>query len=307
MAAMPRLRLLEQDVALRPRLAPRHIPVGGFTLIELAVTMTLSVIVVAFAAVFISVPVQGFVDQSRRARLVDASDSAVDRLIRDVRRALPNSVRTTAAGGVAVLEVLSTVDGARYRQNPPGGAPRQLDMSTADASFNAIGGFTGIAKPFSSTTHYLSIYNVGVPGANAYELGNVITPAGTQIDITTDTFAGEDRVTLSPPFQFAYGSPSRRVYLVDGAISYLCDPVAGTLRRYSGYAIAANQADRDTHAELTGAGANVALLANLVSGCAFSYTPGTAERAGLLSVELTVAESGETVSLLSQVHVDNVP
>ena len=50
-------------------------------------------------------------------------------------------------------------------------------------TFNVIGPFTQVAKPFSSTSSYLSIYNVGVPGADAYELANVITPPGTQINM----------------------------------------------------------------------------------------------------------------------------
>jgi MSHA biogenesis protein MshO len=48
-------------------------------------------------------------------------------------------------------------------------------------------------------------------------------------------------------------------------------------------------------------------MATQVTGCAFDYTPGTAERAGLVSLQIVVSAQGETVSLLSQIHVDNVP
>lgn len=286
---------------------PRPRGGAGFTLVELVVTLTVSVIVLAFAAVFISTPIQGFADQTRRSRLVDAADAALSRMRRDVRRALPNSVRTTASGGVAALEVLGTVDGGRYREQPPGSPAQILDFAAADGSFNVIGPYTQIPRPFSSTEYYLAIYNVGVPGADAYELANVITPPGTRIDVAADVFAGEDRVTLTPGFRFAYGSPSRRVYLVEGPVSYLCDPIAGTLRRYDGYAIAQSQADRDSSAELLAAGAVESLIADRVSACTFSYAPGTSERAGMLTMDISIAEQGETVSLLAQVHVDNVP
>jgi MSHA biogenesis protein MshO len=170
----------------------------GFTLIELVVTLVISTIVVAFVSLFISGPVQGFADQARRVRLVDAADAALERIGRDVRRSLPNSVRVTSAAGVTALEVMSTVDGARYRAQPPGGAAQILDFATADGSLNVLGPFTQIAKPFSSTSHYLAVYNVGVAGADAYELANVITPAGTTITIAADGATGEDRVTLAP-------------------------------------------------------------------------------------------------------------
>jgi MSHA biogenesis protein MshO len=279
----------------------------GFTLVELVVTLVLSAVVVSFVSMFISGPVRGFTDQSRRARLVDAAESALQRLARDVRRALPNSVRTTVAGGVSAVELLGTVDGGRYRAAPPGSTDQVLDFTAADGSFDVLGPFTQIAKPWSSTSHHLAIYNVGVPGADAFELANVITPAGTTIAVAADGATGEDRVTLSPAFRFAYGSPTKRVFLVDGPVTYLCDTITGTLMRYRGYAIDSNQANRDSHGELLGAGATASLMANQLVGCSFAYTPGTAERAGLLTIEISVRAQGETISLLSQVHVDNVP
>jgi MSHA biogenesis protein MshO len=279
----------------------------GFTLIELVVTLVISTIVIAFVSLFISGPVQGFADQSRRVRLVDATDAALERMSRDIRRALPNSGRTTASGGVTALEVLSTVDGARYRAQPPGTPQQILDFAAADGSWNVLGPFTQVAKPFSSASHHLAIYNVGVPGADAYELANVITPAGTAITIDADGVAGEDRVTVTPPFRFAYASPTQRVFLVDGPVTYLCDTVAGTLMRYQGYAIEASQASHDSHAELLADGATASLMANQLVTCSFAYAPGTAERAGLVSLEIAVRAQGESVSLLSQIHVDNVP
>jgi MSHA biogenesis protein MshO len=48
-------------------------------------------------------------------------------------------------------------------------------------------------------------------------------------------------------------------------------------------------------------------MANQLAACSFAYSPGTAERAGLVSLQIAVSAQGESVSLLSQVHVDNVP
>lgn len=281
---------------------------AGFTLVELVITITLAGIVVSFVSMFIAGPVQGYTDQTRRAELVDLAENSLRRIARDIRRALPNSVRITSAGSVVALEMLNTVDGVRYRDGPPpANAARVLDFTAPDDAFNSIGRFTGIAKPFSSSTHFLSIYNVGVPGADAYELANVITPPGTQIDIDADAIPGEDNVTLSPAFRFAFGSPAQRLFLVDGPVSYLCDTASGSLTRYWGYAITSSQADRDSDAELIAAGASSTVVADEIAGCAVSYSPGTAQRAGLVSLELAVTDMSETVSLLHQVHVDNVP
>lgn len=280
----------------------------GFTLVELTITIALSTIVVGFMAIFIAGPVDSYTDQARRAELVDLAENSLRRIARDVRRSLPNSVRLNVSGGVTALELLNTVDGARYRDRPPPGNPaKRLRFSAADDAFNSIGGFRNIALPFSSNGHYLSIYNVGVPGADAYELVNVITPPGTQIDIDADSIPGEDNVRISPPFRFSFASPGQRIFLVDGPISYLCDVAAGTLVRYANYGITPNQADRNSAAELLGAGADATLIADRVSNCSMAYAPGTAQRAGLISIALDVTDTGETVSLLHQVHVDNVP
>ncbi|MGB5246542.1 MAG: type II secretion system protein, partial [Woeseia sp.] len=208
----------------------------AFTLIELVVTIALSAIVVSFMAMFIAGPIAAFDDQSRRAELTDLAENTLRRFARDIRAALPNSVRSTVNGSVVAVEMLNSVDGVRYREQPPPDDPdKQLDFSQVDTAFNSIGEFTQIARPFSSSSHYLAIYTVGVPGANAYELANVITPPGTQIDINADGVPGEDNVRLSPGFRFAYGSPGQRVFLIDGPVSYLCDSLGGTLRRYTGY------------------------------------------------------------------------
>lgn len=282
--------------------------VRGFTLIELTITIALSTIVVGFMAIFISGPVASYTDQSRRAELVDLAENSLRRIARDVRRALPNSVRLNISGAVTALELLNTVDGARYRDRPPPGNPaKRLRFAAPDDAFNVIGGFRNIAQPFSSNSHYLGIYNVGVPGADAYELTNVITPPGTQIDIDADSVPGEDNVRLSPAFRFSFASPGQRVFLVDGPVTYLCDSVAGTLIRFADYAITSDQDDRNSAAELLAAGADATLIADHIGNCDMAYAPGTAQRAGLLSIALGVTDAGETVSLLHQIHVDNVP
>ncbi len=166
---------------------------------------------------------------------------------------------------------------------------------------------TSSPGPFSSTTHYLAIYNVGVTGADAYEMSNVITPAGTQIDIANAAEAGEDNIVLTPSFQFTYPSPRQRVYLIDTPASFLCDSATGELTRYDGYTITSNQSDRDSAAELLAAGGSDSIMSNNLTACTFTYTPGTAQRAALISLALTLSKDGESINLLQQVHVDNVP
>ncbi len=287
---------------------------AGFTLVELIVAMTLSMIVVSFAAMFIKTPMEIYRGQSRRAELVDAADQALRDISRDVRAALPNSVRVTTNGGVQALELLATVDAVRYRDSDSLTAPGdELDLAAPDAQFSTIGAFEGAPRSAGVFTapdaannippHYLAIYNVGVPGADAYQLTDVITPSGTTIQIASSA-ANEDQVTLNPAFRFAFGSPGRRIYLVSGPVTFLCDTVNRTLTRYSEYPIQATQ--RNSAADFSGAGVRT-LLARNVAACTFTYAPGIAERTALLTMALTVERDGERVRLLHQVHVENAP
>ncbi len=241
----------------------------GFTLVELVVTIAVGSVVVAFMALFIVMPMNAYTAQTRRASLVDASDSALRFMARDLRSSLPNSVRITSSGTVTALELLATADGARYQDGGPLSNPAlALNFAAPAGAFATTVPFTRLALPWSSSAYYLSIYNVGVPGANAYQMANVITPAGTAITISAGAAPNQNLVTLSPAFQFAYGSPEKRVYLVSGPVSYLCDTSAGTLTRYSGYTIASTQPA--SAATLTAAGASAALVASDVGACQFT-------------------------------------
>src|SRR5918999_3289563 len=122
---------------LRPRARQR-----GVTLIEMVIVITITAIIASGVAVFISRPFEGYVDAARRAELTDIADTALRRITRDLRTALPNSIRITSVGSVVYLEYLQTRGGGRYRaalaSTVPLGDP--LDFSDdADSTFDVIG------------------------------------------------------------------------------------------------------------------------------------------------------------------------
>jgi MSHA biogenesis protein MshO len=283
----------------------------GFTLVELVITIAVSSVVVAFMAMFIVTPMTIYTSQTRRAMLVDAADSTLRFIGRDLRAALPNSVRVNASGNA--LELLATADGARYQDSGPLSNPAlALDLTAPDGAFATTVPFTQeqVTPQWTSNTYRLSIYNLGVPGADAYQTppptSNVITPAtGTTITISAGATANQNLVTISPAFQFAFGSPGQRVFLVSGPVSYLWDTAAATLTRYSGYTIASAQPT--SAAVLNAAGASSTLVASNVTGCQFVLSAGTAQRNGLATMTLQITQSGESVQLLHQVEVVNAP
>src|SRR3954463_8106182 len=141
------------------RMAKRR-AVCGFTLTEAVMVIVITGILAGMVAVFIQKPVQGFFDTARRAALVDAADTVLRRLSRDVREALPNSVRVS--GGTA-LEFLHVRSAGRYREQGPGDI---LDFTTNDTSFGVLGPAVSVQSGDS-----IVVYNLGIPGSSsAYDV-----------------------------------------------------------------------------------------------------------------------------------------
>jgi MSHA biogenesis protein MshO len=282
----------------------------GFTLVEFIMVIVISGIVATISSTFISLPMQSYVDLTRRTELVDTADITLRRITRDIRRALPNSVRIATAGTTEAIEVLNVIDGARYRDDPPGNV---LDFSSNDPAFDVLGQLQNIANLqtggncFNGIGNCVIVYNTGTGSGDAYAGTNVanlfavtdnIAPVSDQI--TIDNAA----LTLGNP-AYPTASPGQRFFIIDTPVSFLCNKTTGTITRYWNYNIVAAQLTSD--ASLLAQGASSALLANKVSDCSFFYQVGVSQRAGLVTLQLTLRSNGESVTLLHQAHVANVP
>ncbi|MBL1141748.1 MAG: prepilin-type N-terminal cleavage/methylation domain-containing protein [Proteobacteria bacterium] len=275
--------------------------INGFTLIELIIVILLIGILSGILFTVLRGPMQAYIDVEKRTRLVDIADTALQRMTREIRLALPNSIRITAG---TTIEFLRTLDGGRYRAKPAGGAgvgicggpvaQDRLNFALATDCFEVMGtlnNFASIvtgatqANCISSAADCLVIYNTGQLNANAYAADNlaVVTAAAAN----SVSFAG------APPFP--YKSPRQRFFIVDTPVSFVCN--GGQITRFDDYSIGG----------AVGAGD---LLINQVTACDFSYDPGSASRAGLVTLSITIQDTtltGASVTLLQQVHVDNQP
>lgn len=263
----------------------------GFTLVEAVIVIGITGILAAIVAVFIVRPVEGYYDAARRAEMTDTADTALRRIARDLRLALPNSVRTS---GNQAMEFLLTRTGGRYRAAAPdSGAFDILDFNDPeDKSFDVLGPAMSFEATSLTNQNEIVIYNLGIPGADAYEGLNRRTYAGPTGAVGT--------IRITSAQAFPADSPSHRFQVVETPVSYICDLAEGTLTRYWGYTIANAQA-------VPPAPASSALLARKVSACTFSYAAGFTARNGLVTLRLSITEGGETVTLYHEVHVSNVP
>lgn len=282
-------------------------PCAGFTLVETVVVIVLLSIVAGIAAVFIVHPVEGYRDLARRAALVESAESALRRMARDIRLALPNSVRRQNPASGFALELIPALDGAKYNTDL-GGADYEKLTFKGDDLFDLLGTFPNAAT-LTTPGIRLVINNRGTAGNDVYaDAGGgsgaegVITSTATSIGITTSG-VGNHRITLNPPYDFKGDSPNQRVYVVTVPVSYLCNTAAGTLTRYYNYPITATQPT--TSADFTGLGATSALVADRVTACSVTTTTDEVRNRGLVTLSITLESEGERIRLIRQVALDN--
>ncbi len=269
----------------------------GFTMVELIVVVVLVGILSILGGTLVVRHMEGYVAMSRRAELVDAAEQALRRMQRDIRGALPNSITTFK--GQQGLCLLHVANGGRYRSKGPGDV---LDFETADTSFALVGHlFRDDSGTIPSDVHNgsVAIYNTGQDPANAYNLGNMAPISNVLANNATD---GSDRIELAS-FTFPYPSPRQRFFIVDSQVRYVWDPAAGTLTRFEQNSTAIS----DPLSNSPGDWGQGALLSRHVTNSTFTYQPGTPSRSGMATLRLTLADEGEQVTLLHQVHVINAP
>lgn len=267
----------------------------GFTLVESIMVIAITGAIAGVVAVFIQGPVRGYFDAARRAELSDEADTALRRIGRDLRAALPNSVRVTSSGAAHFLEFIPAAGGGRYLMNASG----ETCFTAGCTSLTSIGSLIAADGEFAGDS--LVIFNYYNNAGN--DCGTSLPSAycgQNRALISGSTEAGTADVLgfASTRFYPAGGSPGRRFQIVQQPVSYICDPTSGLLTRRTGYGFVASQPT---------ATAGGVTLADAVTDCAIAYQPGVLARLGLVSLRLTLSEEGESISLYHEVHVDNAP
>jgi MSHA biogenesis protein MshO len=287
---------------------------AGVTLIELVVTIAILGIMAAAGATILVPAFESYFATQRRAQMADVADTALRRMTRDLRLALPNSPRVDGTGHF--IETLMTRNGGRYRSlndddNPAVTTEQPLDFSAAITVFDTLATLPAGGDQAVQANDYVVIHNLGIPGADAYEFpaanSNIARIAA--FAAAPSGIANEDRITLTAPKQFPLESPGRRFFIVSETVTYACIGVpgiaggdgTGRLERWSGYAIQTAQPTA------VPANASVAVLAHNVSDCQIRYTPLPLTSRGLIAMRIAITRANETVTLYYESHINNVP
>jgi MSHA biogenesis protein MshO len=277
----------------------------GFTLVEMIVTLVLFGTIAATLTLFFRPAFDAWLAARSRAGLADQAGNAVQRLLRDVRAAVPNSIRTPST---SCFEMVPTSGGGRYRRAidttvagsaavDPAVATSQFDVLTPLATLPAAGDYVVVDNQNPGDVY---------AGANRSPITAISTPAAS---------LGRHRLAISP-LQFPLGYDGGRFSLVPAsqqAVFYVCSGASATLdgngdapgvlvrlKNYGFNASAPTACPAVTGADVVATG---------LRSCRFLYTAnqGATQQSGFLSVQLEFTRNRETASLVLGAHVANMP
>lgn len=277
-------------------------------MVELVVVITLLGILAAGTTVFLRHTVGGYLDTARRDQLASTARIAVERIARELRNAVPNSVR--ASGDGRCIEFMPLAGAGIYQDRDviytAGGissAPLPVTGHTAAAasSFDALDlEFT----PASGTAYRVLVYPL-----NADEAYTDTAPGGSGASLPYQdavTAANVSRIRFGDTYSMPRHSPQRRFHITAGPVSFCV--TAGQLLRYGEYALSAAQPAPG------GFGVSGRLMAENIrlsdAGSpvrVFSVTPQSLTRNAIVKIDMRVSDANEWVRLDHEVQLRNAP
>lgn len=268
-----------------------HRRMQGFTVVEMAIVIAVIGILGGMSVGFVRSAIASYVSTEQNVKLADRADLALRRMHRDVRNALPNSVRVTANGANSYLEFIPIRNGGRYRAGTKAdGSGDPLNFSGSDSSFDVLGAAMNV-----SPGSQLVINNLGIDGADVYEGSNVSAVSSSGGSLTNLAFSAK---------AFGLGSPNHRFFLVGTASSFVCDVSGGRLLYYPDYTIQSSQPNSLATLNTL---STPHVVVDGVTACSIDYAPGVLQRSGVVTIVLQLSNEGGRVQLVSMLNVVNTP
>ncbi len=271
----------------------------GFTLVEMVTVILILGILVVGVSSFVIFGTRIFVESSSIDQVLGQSRFAVERMTRDIRNSVPNSVRirTDNSGNFQCIELLPIEASSSYLTLPIYPNASALTGTIVDNNISVGNGLFAIVYPLA---------NESITGVNdVYQASRnkrfAVQSASSSANIITLTFGGS--------VQFAEQSPIKRIYFAAQPVSYCFESIAGSaeviLNRYSNYGYIVSQPVPLT----MGSGVLMAenITNNLLLEPAIKVTEQNLMTNSIVHLEPRFSVNGETFKYQHQVQVTNVP
>lgn len=248
---------------------------SGFTLIELITVIVILSILATIGTGFVVKTTEAYQRTQTRAVLVNTSRQALERMTRQLRIALPYSVRLTNAG--SCLEFMPIAAGGNYFSP----VPDTENLAPTTAAIPA----SPVTIDFGSAIH------VTIGAMDPDE----IYVSGASITGYSSYSAGT--LQLSSATRWQRNSINRRYYLLDNPQAFCV--VGNELRFYDGI----NVANANVNTSL----AHSIIARNVDADTPFELAAGSENRNTAVIISLDFSSGGETINFIQRVLIRNVP
>ena len=273
----------------------------GFTLVEMVTVILILGILVVGVSSFIIFGTRIFVESSSVDQVLSQSRFAVERMTRELRSAVPNSVRLNGNG--LTYQCVEFV--------PIEASTTYLSMPIAPSAAALTGTVILNATDNIKDNQYIWIYPL--TDSDVYN-----SARQKRAQIKTFTPLGElpnpaNQVTLTfmASTRFAEASPRQRIYFGSSPVSYCFEKASSsndlTLKRYTGYGL---NASLPTPTDMSSGVLMAQNVANDLSNNAdlpLILTPSSLVNNAMVHLQPRFNVNGETFQYRHQVQVINVP
>lgn len=258
----------------------------GFTLIELVLTMTiLGVLSLGFIG-FIGIGSNVYTNVSGRDAIASDARFVIERFNREIRNALPNSIRILNDTTMGCLEYLPIKSTNVYLDIPTAGETTRDNIVVIKSSvpYNKVSGDRVVVYPLMQN--------------DGYKKSNNKAETVASVDLGFDSTSWEIKLTQTQIF--ASDSPNERLFIIGKPVSFCLLTSSGQLYRYSNYGFNGNQKAPSTD--------GVLMAENIFNGNMFPFEFGDdGLNSGMVKLNLIFSKNSETVAFSHGVHIKNVP
>jgi len=278
--------------------------VKGFTIIELVTVIVITGVIAGILTPFISHAMLSYTDSRTRNILLGKGRLSLERMARDIRQAVPNSI--SILNGNTGIEFLRAHSGGRYVSRFDNYGSAFANNGSRLLAGNPLGQLYSVGTGITVTPgDILVIGNTSPTDLLGGASGTAATVTGSAItnSAPAPTGDGSDQgqiIAFSAAHQFPTDSPGRHFSIADRTIEIGKSGNALYWHSSSGL--------NDYDAGVDWSTSDPVLIDN-VSAITFTYTPGTPQATGIVRVDLqlTDASGQETLRLYREIHIRNTP